>query len=721
MTTATHTVMLRFEPLECRALLAFTPMDVFVEAPNPQTNSFFGGIVSVSGDYAVVGAAYESSTGAAYVYERVGDDWVQQARLAPSGLPPLAAFGTGVAIDGDRILVSATFDNALGKHSGSVYVYRREGDVWTEEAKLLASDGSSGQWFGSYVDLDGEYAVIGAQRDSSVAGSAGAAYVFQRSGTTWTQVSKLVASDGGMGDIFGTMVAVSGTTILVGAPAHDGADVDAGAAYVFDLVGASWTQTAKIVASDAIAGMRFGVAVDLDGQLAVIGSPYDNSLGPDAGSAYVFRRSGSTWTEEVKLASDQSALDLFGRSVAIRNGDVLIGSPFEDEAGQDAGAVYYFRQQGDVWVLVTKYAAESPSSIANFGWHVSISGDYFFVGAPLDSGSVPTSGLAYPGNFRSPAFSQANLTVVQGGLGTINSEYLSTSVPTWPSSSIIYTLTSDVQNGTLFLNGVSIGSGASFTQADIDAGLLIYVHDGGATTGDTFDFYVSNSDGNLLVEGTFRIFVILPDGPDFPPSSGPALTNLIAPFPPSLDRPEPGLAFDPPIPDDIYSFTPSVGGPSVGRRFLTGDQIILAQAAAAGDDELLIPQNLPGDLFRAAERLFEAITWPRHDEEPPAERPEAPRGPDAEPPRLDSSSVLPTNAADAVFVSQTDEDVSLLVLESFVQYHGQSRLPDDLFTDGKSAGDIQSLLAAILLVPMGRSPHRKQRQAPPVANQPSVD
>jgi hypothetical protein len=189
-----------------------------------------------------------------------------------------------------------------------------------------------------------------------------------------------------------------------------------------------------------------------------------------------------------------------------------------------------------------------------------------------------------------------------------------------------------------------------------------------------------------------------------------------------LDRPEPGLAFDPPIPDDIYSFTPSVGGPSVGRRFLTGDQIILAQAAAAGDDELLIPQNLPGDLFRAAERLFEAITWPRHDEEPPAERPEAPRGPDAEPPRLDSSQyLLPTNAADAVFVSQTDEDVSLLVLESFVQYHGQSRLPDDLFTDGKSAGDIQALLAAILLVPMVRSPHRKQHQAPPAANQPSVD
>ncbi len=186
-------------------------------------------------------------------------------------------FGISVAISGDTAVIGAFFDDVgAGVFQGSVYVFTRNGATWTQQQHLVASDGAAGDQFGVRVALDGDTAVVGAY----IAGNQGSAYVFTRSGTTWTQQQKLVASDGAAGDRFGRSVALDGDTAVVGANRDAvGATGDQGSAYVFTRSGTTWTEQQHLVASDGAAGDQFGVGVALDGNTAVVGAREDD-VGP---------------------------------------------------------------------------------------------------------------------------------------------------------------------------------------------------------------------------------------------------------------------------------------------------------------------------------------------------------------------------------------------------------------------------------------------------------
>jgi uncharacterized repeat protein (TIGR01451 family) len=362
----------------------------------------FGGSVAVSGDLAVVGAIFDDTVGgedagSAHVYVRSGANWIEQQELITSGLEAANdSFGWSVAISGDTALVGAPQDDMTGATDrGSAYVFVRSGTLWTEEQRLVASDGAAGDFFGWSVALSADTAVVGAPGCDTAGGSdAGSAYVFVRPGTEWVEQQKLQASDGAASDGFGGSVAVSGDTALVGA-ASDAAQT--GAAYAFVRSGTAWSQQQKLLASDAATGDLFGASVAISGDTALVGASLDDTgAGVDAGAAYVFVRSGTLWGEEQKLmASDAATHDNFGVSVAISPDTALIGAPSDDTAG-GAGSAYVFVRSGAVWNEEQKLVASDGAANDDFGWSVSLSGDVAVVGAPGgDTTGGGNTGSAY--------------------------------------------------------------------------------------------------------------------------------------------------------------------------------------------------------------------------------------------------------------------------------------------------------------------------------------
>jgi hypothetical protein len=368
----------------------------------------FGFSVSIDSNTAIAGAwagnvGTNSNQGSVYVFFRTGTAWTLQQKLTASDGAENDGFGVSVAIDGDTIIVGAWHDNVgINIGQGSAYVFTRSGTTWTEQQKLLASDGLETDNFGKSVAIDGNTAIIGApQDDVDNHGESGSAYVFVRSGTVWTQQAHLFASDGAHQDIF-YAVAISGDTALVGAYGDDiGANGNQGSAYVFVRSGTVWTQQQKLTASDGAAGDSFGNggwSVAIDGNTAVIGATQDDVGGNmDQGSAYVFVRSGTTWTEQAHLFSpDGATLSNFG-SVAIEGNTILAGgSGTNIGLNQGVGAAYVFVRNGTVWTMQKQLIASDGAEADHLGFSVAISGNKIFAGAyQANIGTANDQGTAY--------------------------------------------------------------------------------------------------------------------------------------------------------------------------------------------------------------------------------------------------------------------------------------------------------------------------------------
>ena len=418
---------------------------------------FFGNAVAVDGDLAVVGAPNEKSSatgvdgdqanndftsaGAAYVFVRNGTTWSQEAYLKASNTNAFDAFGTVVAISGNTIVIGAQGEassatgidgNQLDNSSpiaGAAYVFVRTGTTWSQEAYLKASNTDPGDLFGISVAISGDTIVVGARGESSASSGvggdesdngkadAGAAYVFVRNGTTWTQEAYLKASNPDAGDWFGLSVSIDQDTLIVSAEreASNATGVDGdqsnnsgfnvGAAYAFVRSGATWTQEAYLKAGNSGSGDQFGRQVALSGDLAVVsavfedsasvgvdGDPLDNSAS-NSGAAYVFARSGARWTQEAYLkASDVDPMDEFGFSVAIDEETVLVGAWNEDggatgvngsvdESAPNAGAVFQFVRSGTTWSECAYIKASNTDQLDNFGASVALSQQTVLVGA----------------------------------------------------------------------------------------------------------------------------------------------------------------------------------------------------------------------------------------------------------------------------------------------------------------------------------------------------
>jgi hypothetical protein len=387
----------RLIPVVCMAIVSFEAAEAQLcaleEAELSATDvtpaGWFGLAVALSGDTAVVGAPAQShsakfSAGAVYVYERgSAATWDQTAKLIASDPATSGFFGVSVALEGDTIVVGSVGAELLGSAPGAAYVFVRNGTTWTQQAKITASDGQYGDDFGASVSLDGERLAVGARSDWHAAPRAGSAYVFERVGTTWGEEAKLVAADAAQDDEFGVSLDLDGDTVVVGALYDDNfGGVDAGSAYVFVRGASSWSEQAHLMASGGGPQEFFGI-VALSGDTVVVGANRANHSGLfSPGAAYVFDRSGTAWSEQAMLvAGDADNDDRFGATSI--EGDLIVVGAFKDthSGGLGAGSAYAYQRVGSAWSQTLKLTAESPLPGDWFGGNTALDGGRLLVGA----------------------------------------------------------------------------------------------------------------------------------------------------------------------------------------------------------------------------------------------------------------------------------------------------------------------------------------------------
>ena len=279
-------------------------------------------------------------------------------------------FGCSISMDGDYCIVGARYEDTEASNAGAAYIFHRAGtNAWDAGTKIVAPDAEADDQFGFSVSISGDYCVVGAPYEETGGNSAGAAYVFHRTGTnTWDAGTKIVASDAEADDYFGHAVSISGDYCVVGAYYEDTGGDKAGAAYIYHRTDTNtWDAGIKIVASDAEASDNFGEFVSIDGDYCAVGAPTNEK-------AYIFHRTGTNAWEEFKLNPSGSKMQDFGASVSI-SGDYCVIDPIPPIDSE----VYFFHRTGlNTWDTGNKVIViEEGYNYDRLG--VSISGDYCIV------------------------------------------------------------------------------------------------------------------------------------------------------------------------------------------------------------------------------------------------------------------------------------------------------------------------------------------------------
>ncbi|MBL9146645.1 MAG: choice-of-anchor D domain-containing protein [Verrucomicrobiaceae bacterium] len=423
----------------------------YAKASDTSASSIFGRAVAVSGNTVVVGAANAPGGGAVYVFVRdaLTGVWTQEgAPLKGLNTGPGDGFGVSVAISGDSMVVGASGEDSAAtgvngdggnspgfESAGAAYVFQRSGGVWAQQAYLKASNTDASDFFGNAVAIAGDTIVVGAFGDDSAATgvngdggnspgieSAGAAYVFQRTAGVWTQQAYLKASNTDGIDLFGYSVGISGDTIVVGSFGEqsgaigvngDGSNTPgfeyAGAAYVFQRSGGAWTQQAYLKASNTNGGDIFGISVAISGDTIVVGAfaedsaamgvngDANNNRGGNTGAAYVYQRSGVVWSQQAYLKASNTGLagtSQFGYAVSISNESLVVGAVGESSpevgingdgignaVGVNSGAAYVFQRSGGAWSQQAYLKASNTGQGDFFGLSVAIGDNLVVAGA----------------------------------------------------------------------------------------------------------------------------------------------------------------------------------------------------------------------------------------------------------------------------------------------------------------------------------------------------
>ncbi|MBI5433867.1 MAG: FG-GAP repeat protein [Planctomycetes bacterium] len=375
-----------------------------VATPGGPALEFLGYPVALSGDDAAVGAPADAATpgGSVYLLRRNGSVWSVAEKVAPNTPVAGTGFGAALALEGDRLVVGAPYENAQGFHTGAVYVFARTGGTWTQAAHLAASNAFRRDYFGSAVALDGSTALIGAYGATELGVHYnGAAYLFEERSGAWTETQRLLPAPGGERGLFGRAVALRGSVAVVGAPFEDPSAQDCGAAYVFTRSGGTWSLATKLLALAPELGAEFGAAVAVTQTRVFVGAPrYDGGqhrLG--LGAVEVFRDLGGTWSFETELRPADSVVgDYFGFALAARGDTLLVGAHGNPASGLESGAAYEFGFANGAWHERQKLVAADAASGARFGLSVALDMDVALVGAPLASGSGGAgagTGVAY--------------------------------------------------------------------------------------------------------------------------------------------------------------------------------------------------------------------------------------------------------------------------------------------------------------------------------------
>ncbi|MEI6043722.1 MAG: Ig-like domain repeat protein, partial [Chloroflexota bacterium] len=453
----------------------------------------FGYAVSLSsdGNTVLIGAPNKTvglniNQGATYIFVRSGATWVQQQKLTNGDGATGDRFGWSVALsnDGNTALVGASYKTVNGNSSqGAAYTFVRNGANWTQQQKLTANDGLANDNFGTSVSLssDGNTALVGAPwKTIGGRGTQGAAYVFARSGATWTQQQQLIdATTGAAADYFGMSVSLSsdGNTALIGSPYKAiNTNLHQGVAYVFTRSGTTWTQQQKLNDSVGTAYDELGwsVALSGDGNTAIMGAWNKTTNGNiQRGSTYIFVRSGTTWSQQTILThSVGMAGDTFGNAVSLSSDGnmALVGASYKDVTGTSGnqGAAYTFVRSGTTWSQQQELMAGNAATGDRFGISASLSGSgkTALIGAFAKNSY---QGAAYIFETQPTLSTSTNLTANPASTSTYGQAVTLTATisPASATGTVVF------KDGTTTLNGspATIASGvATFTTSSLSIG-----------------------------------------------------------------------------------------------------------------------------------------------------------------------------------------------------------------------------------------------------------
>lgn len=346
----------------------------------------FGETLDLSGDTLIVGAPRKDfSVGAAYVFVASGSTWQQQTRLFGQNPQGLSVFGLSVVIDGN---VAAVAGRGSSTGFGIVSIYERTGTVWTLQDEVSASDEAVGDGFGNSIDLDGSTLVVGAPFDNDNATSnSGSVYVYERTGTTWIERDKLTASAPFPDDQFGGSVALDGDRVVIGAPRSNAPEF-APTAYVFSRSGTEWSQEIRLL-GDGQPNTLFGSCVSVYGDSVLIGAP---DAADREGRVFSYRWTGAVWVEEATLAPSDVGSGRFGSSSSRDDDRVCISAPGADLS---RGACYLFTRTGTSWRQELRHTVDSLAGLDLFGSAVALEGERLIASAPGQDNFGGNSGSAF--------------------------------------------------------------------------------------------------------------------------------------------------------------------------------------------------------------------------------------------------------------------------------------------------------------------------------------
>ena len=376
--------------------------EAYITASDKAGSDYFGTAVSIDGDYAIVGVRADDNAagpdaGGAYIFHWTGTEWVQQAKLTASDGAGQDYFGNSVSINGgEYAVVGAVLNDDQGTgDSGAVYIFHRNGATWEQQVKLTAWDKGWGDNFGDSVAKDGDYLVVGASGDDTPAGAnAGSVYIFHWNGTTWENQARLMASDGASNDYFGSKVAINGDYVVVGSPNDDtSAGTDAGSVYVFKRDGTHWAEQSHFIPSGTAANDNFGSTVGISNNVVIAGVSADDdpTAGVDAGSVYMLTLNNTT-----NVVSDPTNFGLHYVSDANGSADITVRAT--DTGGLYVDQTFHVTVNAvnDAPVLINNgaFAAHGTEDVTNLAGQ-SVSG--MIAGTITDADSAALQGIAVIG------------------------------------------------------------------------------------------------------------------------------------------------------------------------------------------------------------------------------------------------------------------------------------------------------------------------------------
>jgi hypothetical protein len=374
--------------------------DEILTASDADSYDHFGHSVSLDCNTVIVGTVFDEQAGAnagsAYVFIREQNGWVEQEKLLASDAAENSLFGSSVSVSGDYAIVGAPWHEiqGVGDKAGAAYIFELVNLLWTEKIILAHTNIRVGDQFGAAVTIFGTYAAVGAPMDDDYEQNSGSVFVYTRNASSWQEQDILRPSNANQNDQFGSSLDMHGDRLIVGAPNHD----PRGAAYIFSRNGSEWEEQAILLSPQGETAHDFGVSVSIWEDYAVVGASHHTGPGNYRGASYVYHYEDGQWEYQATLQASGDPLfkDDFGQAVSIQGNIIAVGANKQTNGPVNHGMAYIFERQGDQWQLDVELFPADTEVISQFGASISVDRNRVVVGAPEDVEAGPAeAGAAY--------------------------------------------------------------------------------------------------------------------------------------------------------------------------------------------------------------------------------------------------------------------------------------------------------------------------------------